>query len=821
MLMLALMLALVVVGCYAVSLRSELHRLSHLFVHLQDRVANLEAARGASGPARVEAESGARVDAPAQPSASILPERSRPQEAQLFPQPVELPEEGRHRQPATVPKQFPEAHVLPPIADKLWAVLKQNSLAAVGVGLVLLGCSFLFPMLVLHGLFPPALRLALAVSLGVCLMAVGLRLSKRVPAYAHILEGGGAAVVYLTAYAAMAFYELLAPPIAFTLFVAFSALVVALSHRQAARPLAFLGFAGAYLAPVLTVRGTAHLDVVLGYSLLVDGASLYIGLRQRWIEMSLQAFIWSLLLAFGIYVGHAPALALWMQQTFLAAYFVLFACYPWLYTTRGELSRAEVFSLQLMTGLLTPVVLGLEYWIAGKTGLTVAAPFIAAGYLGLYFVSLKNEPGLNAVHAAMAIFSAVVAILAPSLDSALTALLTGGMAVCVYVSLPGRLRWLGAVPGVAALTFGVSPLYAPAALVATAITLVIGYVAVMRRYVADAWIVHALSAVLTLVSGYALFRDGPDGSMFAYTLSAMLVLSAGTGWWYRRSGNFSALACHVAAAAIVLLLCLLNKPVGVVAEWVQIGAVIAACVLAGILVNAYPTAVGSNSRLSVVTAVPFVLVLLAHQRVPISDSFANRSMLAGWAIFSIAAALNASLLRPWLPDTPALLLVRNGVTRLVLPCAFAVQWVYSVGFNVYPDSSALQALWMTSAIVLLAVTSTRTVVRAVSAVGILLLLAYLLALAELRAAITLTWAVVALTSLVFGSRLNDRVLWIAGAGISALVVAKLIVLDMHAASPVWRVLSFIGSGLLFVLAGYLAPAPAKDAGSSTTAANSQ
>jgi hypothetical protein len=146
-----------------------------------------------------------------------------------------------------------------------------------------------------------------------------------------------------------------------------------------------------------------------------------------------------------------------------------------------------------------------------------------------------------------------------------------------------------------------------------------------------------------------------------------------------------------------------------------------------------------------------------------------------------------------------------------------VQWVCAVGLDMYPASTELQTLWMTSAIVLLAGTSPRAVVRAASAIGIMLLLAYLLALAELRAAITLAWAVVALTALVAGSRVNDRILWIAGAGVSTLVVTKLIGLDMHTASPIWRVLSFIGSGLLFVLAGYLAPAPVKNAGRSGAA----
>ncbi|WP_188130939.1 DUF2339 domain-containing protein [Paraburkholderia panacisoli] len=460
---LVLLLLLLGIGGYALSLQSELRRLSGLFAQLQARVAKLEASPTTSA---TEAP-GAGLLPPANASASAEPVAVSPPAAAGMPEiqsvskNAEVQATSTGLEPAMSPKYTPEPVALPPIADKLWTVLKQNSFAAVGVALVLLGCSFLFPMLVLHGLFPPALRLALAALLGVGLMTAGLRLSNRKPDYAHVLQGGGAGVLYLTTYAAMAFYELIAAWSAFAIFAVFSAVVVALSLRQAAKPLAFLGFAGAYLAPVLTVRGTVHLDVVLVFGLLVHSVSLYVGLRQRWIEMGLQAFIWSLLLGFGVYTGHAQALPLWMQHTFLAAYFALFASYSLLYVNGGESTRADAFSLQMMTGLLTPVVLGLEYWIGGKTGLTVAASLAALVHFGLYFVLWKDAPGFYAVHAALAILSAMVAILAPGLGSALTPLLAGAVAVCAYLSLPGRLRWLGTVPGAAALGIGLSPLDAP------------------------------------------------------------------------------------------------------------------------------------------------------------------------------------------------------------------------------------------------------------------------------------------------------------------------------------------------------------------------
>jgi uncharacterized membrane protein len=356
---------------------------------------------------------------------------------------------------------------------------------------------------------------------------------------------------------------------------------------------------------------------------------------------------------------------------------------------------------------------------------------------------------------------------------------------------------------------GFSPLDAPSALVATAVAVIVGYTAVMRRHAADAWVVHTLSAVLSLVTGYALFRHESGGTILAYTLPGTLALATGLGWWYRRAGNASAFVCHSAATATVMLLSLLIPPVGIAAEAAQVAGVIGTCVLAGVLVHVYAAALGKNSRLVFVIAVPVVLGILAHQHTFMADSIADHFALAGWVGLCITAVLHASPLRSWIPNTPDFDMARNCASRFVMPWLFAIQWVYSVVLKAYPSSTALQALWMALSVVVVARAVARPFARAVVAGGTALLLAYFLALADVRAAITLAWAVAALAALVIGSRVNDRALWIVGAAVSALAVAKLILLDLSAASSLWRVLSSIGSGLLFVLAGYLAPAPSR------------
>jgi uncharacterized membrane protein len=64
------------------------------------------------------------------------------------------------------------------------------------------------------------------------------------------------------------------------------------------------------------------------------------------------------------------------------------------------------------------------------------------------------------------------------------------------------------------------------------------------------------------------------------------------------------------------------------------------------------------------------------------------------------------------------------------------------------------------------------------------------------------------------TRRHLRALWVAGAGLMAVVVAKLFLVDLSGVGTVERIVSFIGVGLLMLLIGYLSPVPPKEASAS-------
>jgi uncharacterized membrane protein len=61
--------------------------------------------------------------------------------------------------------------------------------------------------------------------------------------------------------------------------------------------------------------------------------------------------------------------------------------------------------------------------------------------------------------------------------------------------------------------------------------------------------------------------------------------------------------------------------------------------------------------------------------------------------------------------------------------------------------------------------------------------------------------------MVLATRRAARALWIVGATLLGIVVAKLFLVDLSNTGTVERVVSFIGVGILVIVVGYFAPVP--------------
>jgi uncharacterized membrane protein len=76
-----------------------------------------------------------------------------------------------------------------------------------------------------------------------------------------------------------------------------------------------------------------------------------------------------------------------------------------------------------------------------------------------------------------------------------------------------------------------------------------------------------------------------------------------------------------------------------------------------------------------------------------------------------------------------------------------------------------------------------------------------------QSALSVFWSLLALAAMVFAVRTARRAIWVTGAVLLAVVVAKLFFVDLSHVSGVARIVSFIGVGVLLLVIGYFAPVP--------------
>jgi uncharacterized membrane protein len=78
-----------------------------------------------------------------------------------------------------------------------------------------------------------------------------------------------------------------------------------------------------------------------------------------------------------------------------------------------------------------------------------------------------------------------------------------------------------------------------------------------------------------------------------------------------------------------------------------------------------------------------------------------------------------------------------------------------------------------------------------------------------QASLSIFWTLIALCAMVYATRRRQRLVWMAGAGLMAVVTAKLFFVDLSNVGGVERIVSFMAVGLLLLVVGYFSPVPPK------------
>jgi uncharacterized membrane protein len=264
-------------------------------------------------------------------------------------------------------------------------LLGGNTVARIGIVILLLGVAFFLKYAVDRGWLPIELRLAGAALGGLALIATGWRLRARRLNYALILQGGGMGIVYLTVFAAVSLYNLMATVPGLVLMVVLVVLSSALAALQNARSLALLAMIGGFLAPILISRDGSHVTLFSYYAVLNAGI-LGMAWFKSWRVLNLTGFVFTFVIggAWG-YQYYQPGY-FGTTEPFLVLFFVFYVAVPVLFAQRqppnlkGHVDGSLVFGVPLVAfGLQGALVRDFEYGLAlSALGASLFYAFLAS-----------------------------------------------------------------------------------------------------------------------------------------------------------------------------------------------------------------------------------------------------------------------------------------------------------------------------------------------------------------------------------------------------------------------------------------------------------
>jgi uncharacterized membrane protein len=104
--------------------------------------------------------------------------------------------------------------------------------------------------------------------------------------FAQGIAGCGLAILYITCYAAFAWYRLLGQSAAAACLIVISALAIGLSLRYAHSAIAALGFTGGLLTPILLSSEPSPAAITLAYLFLLDATCVLIVYKRGWLTLA-------------------------------------------------------------------------------------------------------------------------------------------------------------------------------------------------------------------------------------------------------------------------------------------------------------------------------------------------------------------------------------------------------------------------------------------------------------------------------------------------------------------------------------------------------
>ena len=166
-----------------------------------------------------------------------------------------------------------------------------NLISKIGIGILIIGVGFFVKYAVDNGMLGDTVRVALGFLTGLTLTGLAYFFKEKYKNYSAILLGGGLAILYISAFAAYDFYDLIPKAMAFNLMLVFTAFGVFAAYRYDVQAIAIIGLAGAYAVPILLSDGTGNVRNLFIYMTIVNLGVLTLAFKKYWRLLNYITFV--------------------------------------------------------------------------------------------------------------------------------------------------------------------------------------------------------------------------------------------------------------------------------------------------------------------------------------------------------------------------------------------------------------------------------------------------------------------------------------------------------------------------------------------------
>ena len=709
---------------------------------------------------------------------------------------------------------------------------------------------------------PIELRLAGVAAAAAAALVFGWRQREARRSFALSLQGGAIGMLLLVVFAAFKLYPLLPAGVAFGLSVVLVAGAGVLAVAQNALALAVLGLLAGFLAPLWLSTGTGNHVALFGYYAVLNAAIFAIAWMRAWRLLNVLgfAFTFGIGTLWGVLRYRPEDFA--TTEPFLLLFFAFYLLIPILYARRRAAGRRDLLDGCLVFG--TPLVaFSLQAGLLEGERLPLA--FCALG-LGAIHAALawwlrgrEHFHRVVAPYAVLALGFATLAVplaLSAQATAAVFALEGAGLAWLGLRQHSRRQQWAGGgLQVAAAVAFAIAVDGLPTAPVGIVNAAFMAGLLIALGGFASAWSYRRAQSGSQPAMTYYLWALAwwlgiglheidqyvPDARAPDYVLALLAV----TGWLasetHRRlpSKVLAWTATLAVMAAVPMALAQHEAhawPLGGygLAAW-ALFAIIGWRMLGSLREEAGP-APGLAHRAWLIAWALMAALSLRHlvELLEISNSWE-------WAAFALPWLALAAVLQ-WRPQMLAQPMAerfgqwRDSVHGLVV-VLLALGWllalwqpghaaplpwvpvVHPLGLLQVAALALVAAWWRTPAAGELA----RRRVPVLAAAGFALVSVEVLRACHhwgavpwgdamfstslVQTSLTVVWSLLGVFGWIVGSRRGQRALWLAGAVLMAVVLAKLLLVDRQHLGNLLGIVSFIAYGLLCTVVGYFAPAP--------------